>query len=46
LYWVDIEGHCFHRYFPDTGAHETYSIGQPIGCLRDFHFQRYWLEPG
>ena len=33
LYWVDIEGHCFHCYFPDTGAHESYSVGQPIGCL-------------
>ncbi|MCJ7717926.1 MAG: SMP-30/gluconolactonase/LRE family protein [Anaerolineales bacterium] len=33
LYWVDIEGHSFHRYFPDTGTHESYSVGQPIGCL-------------
>ncbi len=33
LYWVDIEGDCFHRYFPKTGIRETFQIGQPIGCL-------------
>jgi L-arabinonolactonase len=33
LYWVDIEGHCFHRFHPDTGAHETFAVGQPVGCL-------------
>ena len=33
LYWVDIEGECFHRFFPGTGNQETYLIGQPIGCL-------------
>ena len=33
LYWVDIEGYCFHRFVPENGTHETFSIGQPIGCL-------------
>ncbi len=33
LYWVDIEGECFHRLFPDTGKQDTYHVGQPIGCL-------------
>ena len=33
LYWVDIEGHCFHRYFLETGSRETFQIDQPIGCL-------------
>lgn len=33
LYWVDIEGHCFHRFSPETGLQETIPAGQPIGCL-------------
>lgn len=33
LYWVDIEGGCFYRYFPKTGTRETFQLGQPIGCL-------------
>jgi len=33
LYWVDIEGECFHRFFPDTGKQDTFEVGQPIGCL-------------
>jgi len=33
LYWVDIEGECFHRLFPDTGKQDTFHTGQPIGCL-------------
>ena len=33
LYWVDIEGHCFHRYFPETESRETFQIGQAVGCL-------------
>ena len=33
LYWVDIEGGCFHRFFPETEELETFQIGQPVGCL-------------
>jgi sugar lactone lactonase YvrE len=33
LYWVDIEGECFHRYIPYIDQYETYQVGQPIGCL-------------
>ena len=33
LYWVDIEGECFHRYSPETGKGDTVHVGQPIGCL-------------
>ncbi len=33
LYWVDIDGECFHRLFPDTGKQDTTHVGQPIGCL-------------
>ncbi|NQS91387.1 MAG: SMP-30/gluconolactonase/LRE family protein [Chloroflexi bacterium] len=33
LYWVDIERHCFHRFFPNIQNQETFQVGQPIGCL-------------
>ena len=33
LYWVDIEGECFHRYSLETGKGDTVQVGQPIGCL-------------
>jgi sugar lactone lactonase YvrE len=33
LYWVDIEGDCFHRYSPETGRGDTTPVGQAIGCL-------------
>ena len=33
LYWVDIEGDCFHRFYPDTGKLDSFQVGQPIGCL-------------
>jgi sugar lactone lactonase YvrE len=33
LYWVDIEGDCFHRFNPETGNQENFPIGQPVGCL-------------
>ena len=33
LYWVDIEGECFHRYSPETGNGDTVQVGQPLGCL-------------
>ncbi len=34
LYWVDIDGCCFYRYDPGTGARERFDVGQPIGVLR------------
>jgi sugar lactone lactonase YvrE len=34
LYWVDIDGHRFYRYYPATGAQEHFDVGQPIGVLR------------
>jgi sugar lactone lactonase YvrE len=33
LYWVDIEGHSFHRFCPDSFTQETIEVGQPLGCL-------------
>lgn len=33
LYWVDIEGESFHRYYPETEKQESFQVGQPIGCL-------------
>jgi len=33
LYWVDIEGESFFRYFPDKEKLETFQVGQPVGCL-------------
>jgi sugar lactone lactonase YvrE len=33
LYWVNIEGNCFYRYHPVTGAQERFDVGQPIGVL-------------
>ncbi|MBN1219400.1 MAG: SMP-30/gluconolactonase/LRE family protein [Anaerolineae bacterium] len=33
LYWVDIDGRCFHRFFPDTGQHNVFEVGLPIGVL-------------
>jgi len=33
LYWVDIEGECFHRYSPESGEGEIFPLGQEIGCL-------------
>jgi sugar lactone lactonase YvrE len=33
LYWVDIEGDCFHTYSLKTDKQKTIQIGQPIGCL-------------
>ena len=34
FYWVNIEGNCFYRYYPATGKHEQFDVGQPIGVLR------------
>jgi len=34
LYWVNIDSHCFYRYYPATGAQEHFDVGQPIGVLR------------
>lgn len=33
LYWVDIEGECFHRYSLETGRGDIIPVGQEIGCL-------------
>jgi L-arabinonolactonase len=33
LYWVDIEGESFFRYFPVEEKLETFQVGQPVGCL-------------
>ncbi len=33
LYWVDIEGECFHSYSLETDKQKTFQVGQPIGCL-------------
>jgi len=33
LYWVDIEGHRFHRLTPATGQHEVFEVGLPVGTL-------------
>lgn len=33
LDFVDIEGDCYHRYNPATGAHERVDVGLPIGAL-------------
>jgi len=33
LYWVDIEGHRFHRLTPATGQHEVFEVGLPVGAL-------------
>jgi sugar lactone lactonase YvrE len=33
LYWVDIEGEKFHRYTVSADKIDTFSVGQPIGCL-------------
>ena len=34
LYWVNIDGNCFYRYHPATGALEHFDVGLPIGVLR------------
>jgi L-arabinonolactonase len=33
LYWVDIEGEKFHRYFPKKDKFDTFQVDQPVGCL-------------
>ena len=33
LYWVDILGCRFHRYHPQSGTWDTYSIDAPVGVL-------------
>jgi sugar lactone lactonase YvrE len=33
LFWVDIMNSGFHEYDPDTGAGESYDVGQYIGCV-------------
>jgi L-arabinonolactonase len=34
LYWVDIDGHCFHRYWPATKSVERYETEVAVGVLR------------
>ena len=33
LYWVDIKGLKLHRYTPATGARESWTADEPIGCI-------------
>ncbi|MBN2503121.1 MAG: SMP-30/gluconolactonase/LRE family protein, partial [Anaerolineales bacterium] len=33
LYWVDIDGRCFHRYVLGTKTHKVFEVGQLIGAL-------------
>ena len=33
LYWVDIEGDCFYRYYPATGEYERFDTGLPVAVL-------------
>lgn len=33
LYWVDIMGNCFYRYYPSTGQHERFELGLQVGVL-------------
>jgi sugar lactone lactonase YvrE len=33
LYWVDIEVHCFHRLYVETGTHGCFDVGLPVGAL-------------
>ena len=34
LYWVDIVGQKYYRYYPSTGEMETVTVGLQIGVLR------------
>jgi len=33
LYYVDIEGHVVHRYFPETGEEKSWNVGQRVGTV-------------
>jgi sugar lactone lactonase YvrE len=33
LYFVDIEGHCVHRFNPTTGEEKTWDVGQRVGTV-------------
>lgn len=33
LYWVDIQGNCFHRFRPASGAHEVFDVGLLVSAL-------------
>jgi len=33
LYWTDIEGRCYHRYDPASGAHAVFPVDVRIGAL-------------
>jgi sugar lactone lactonase YvrE len=33
LYWVDIQGDCFHRFHPASGVHEVFDVGLLVSAL-------------
>ena len=33
LYYVDIEGHVVHRYFPETDEEKSWNVGQRVGTV-------------
>ncbi len=33
LYYVDIEGHCVHRYDPEDGSEESWNVGERVGTV-------------
>lgn len=33
LYWVDIDGHRYHRFQPATGQHEVFDVGMLVSAI-------------
>ena len=33
LYWVDIDGHRYHRFHPKTGQHEVFDVGMLVSAI-------------
>jgi len=33
LYWVDIYNHRVHQFYPATGEHQFFDVGDVVGCL-------------
>jgi sugar lactone lactonase YvrE len=33
LYFVDIEGHCVHRFNPTDGSEQSWNVGQRVGTV-------------
>ena len=33
LYWVDIAGKSIHRYWPDSGKHESFAVDAEVGVI-------------